>query len=1729
MLKSKFCVKTLIGILLPCFFLFFIHELNAATISAAAGGNWNNAATWTGGVIPGASDDVIIQGNYTVTVTANASCNSILVVGRDVQSGTGTSLLQINAGNTLVIVGDLNIKAGIGGDTPPYFSGKVINNGTLTVGANLVLDASAFEQYGFAYFDQGVGVTNIAGNLSAVGYSTSQSANITFTGGGTINLTGQASTLTINANAFLDYAGFAGIINVTGASSSVNVPSGSFTMGSGNSALNISGSLTTGGTFTTGKGTVNYQGAGAQTIIALAYFNLTSSNTGARTISGAVGIAGAFTKGTNAYTVTGSTIDFNGTGVQFVPVFDYNNLTISGAHTGNKVTLDNSDTINIAGALSNTSTYTGTGALVNTGSVINYMGAAAQTVSVFPYNDLVIIKPQGVIASTANNNVAVGGNCTVISGVLSIGTGATTPTQTAEFKFSGNAASSILEVKDGAKFRLMGTSLFPASFPKTLWKTILLNPNSTVEYAATGAQTIVDHQYGNLLSSGTAGTRTLSPTGNIKVAGTFTPNASNTVSYTITGSTVEYNGASVQTITPFNYNNLTVTNNPANITLSATGTVGIAGAFTPNAVSFGTIAGSTVDYNATTAQGVSAFNYFNLTLSGNKTSNSITLSPTGLIQVAGALANSINFTTGTIVNTNSTISYNGTAAQSVIDFPYNNLMIDKASGIASLTVDLTATNLTGNLSILKGTLATASFVITGSSTKSLTIANPGILDVSGTTATFPTGFTTVGLSPLSLVNYSSTGAQTIAAQNYGNLTSSSTGARTLAATGVVGVATNFVSGTNTYTNTGSTVEFNGTGAQSLTGSLGNATNTFNNLTINNSGTATADGLTLASTINVAGVLNMKEGQLILNGKTLVITTQAGTAVVRTNGVIVSESSDNTGKVRWIIGTTTGDHTIPFGKSIGQYIPFKFNLTSGDAGDLIVSTYATATNNQPLPTTPVAVNSIDQQGATDAGNAVVDRFWQVDATGAAAKTATLTFEYLTTEKPGNLTTPRVQRWSGSAWEMATTGQTSTTNSVTAPGLTAFGSFAVYDNSPPIAAFTSDVVTNCVGGSIQFFDNSLPGATSWNWTFPGGTPATSTLQNPIVTYSTSGLYDVTLVAINHYGSNTSTKTNYINIGAPAAPSASNSGPVCKGSALTLMASSLAGATFAWTGPNGFTSTSQNPTIPSVTLASAGTYSVTTKLNGCTSVAGTTTVVVNPNVTPTVAIASNSGSNSICAGESMTFTATPTNGGATPIYQWRVNGNNVGTNSPTYTTNILNNGNTVSCRMTSSADCAAPLVVNSATITVTVGQSVTPTVDISISSGSNTTCEGAPVTFTATATNGGSTPTYQWRVNGSNVGTNSPEFSSSTLADGSIVNCELVSNENCVSPTTATSTDIVMSVAASVTPAVSIAVSSGTDPICVGESVVFTATPTNGGTAPTYQWSVNGSSVANGDIFSTTTLTDGSIVNCKLLSNAQCATPAEVSSTDIIMTVRAIEAPTVSIAVTEGTNPTCSGESVTLTATPTYGGTAPIYEWSVNNVISGITGETFTSSTFVDMDLVKCVLTSNDNCVSTTTATSPETNISVIPLPAKPTISQIGLELTSSEPTGNQWYLNGGIIPLATNSVYTVTENGIYTVVVSLNGCQSPQSDAVQIDNVGLGEIDGAGIIAIGPNPSNGLISIKQLTPYPADFMVSIYNAVGDLIYHAKLTNSELDISKEAGGLYTLKIDGAAFSYTTKLIKQ
>ena len=90
--------------------------------------------------------------------------------------------------------------------------------------------------------------------------------------------------------------------------------------------------------------------------------------------------------------------------------------------------------------------------------------------------------------------------------------------------------------------------------------------------------------------------------------------------------------------------------------------------------------------------------------------------------------------------------------------------------------------------------------------------------------------------------------------------------------------------------------------------------------------------------------------------------------------------------------------------------------------------------------------------------------------------------------------------------------------------------------PVADFTGAPTNPLQGAPVQFTDTSNNTPTSWNWTFSGGTPADSTVQNPTVTYNSVGTFNVSLEAENASGTDTEIKNGYITVDAFPYPTGS-----------------------------------------------------------------------------------------------------------------------------------------------------------------------------------------------------------------------------------------------------------------------------------------------------------------------------------------------------------------------------------------------------------------------------------------------------------------------------------------------------------------------------------------------------------------------------------------------------------------
>jgi hypothetical protein len=334
--------------------------------------------------------------------------------------------------------------------------------------------------------------------------------------------------------------------------------------------------------------------------------------------------------------------------------------------------------------------------------------------------------------------------------------------------------------------------------------------------------------------------------------------------------------------------------------------------------------------------------------------------------------------------------------------------------------------------------------------------------------------------------------------------------------------------------------------------------------------------------------------------------------------------------------------------------------------------------------------------------------------------------------------------------------------------------------------------CVGDTLKLSVNvSAPGPITYTWTGPSG--FSSSVKNPYRANATTGMSGIYKIVTSHDGcaADSTTTTVAVNNVYPNTPTDSTNAPVCAGTTLLLFSrSTTTGVTYSWTGPAGFTSDFQNPVISPVTATANGIYYVTANLNGCKAKDSIFAEVDIPS-TPNITITADAG-DTICEGTNGSFSSSILFGGSSPQYQWVLNSTNeVGAISSVWGTPYLNDKDTVYCILTSNAYCITSSVITSNKIVMTVLPILPPAVVIKASPG-NVYTPGITITFTTTVFNGGTSPSFQWRLNGVNIpGATNSFYSSNTLNAGDKVSVEVMSNAMCVNPDTASSNVISVNV--------------------------------------------------------------------------------------------------------------------------------------------------------------------------------------------------------------------------------------------------------------------------------------------------------------------------------------------------
>uniref|UniRef100_UPI00356896E6 cohesin domain-containing protein n=1 Tax=Mariniphaga sp. TaxID=1954475 RepID=UPI00356896E6 len=508
----------------------------------------------------------------------------------------------------------------------------------------------------------------------------------------------------------------------------------------------------------------------------------------------------------------------------------------------------------------------------------------------------------------------------------------------------------------------------------------------------------------------------------------------------------------------------------------------------------------------------------------------------------------------------------------------------------------------------------------------------------------------------------------------------------------------------------------------------------------------------------------------------------------------------------------------------------------------------------------------------------------------------------------------------------------------------------DPTTPTPTITVGAVTHpttCDGdGTIPLTFTNVPDGT-YTITYDGGSFEGVVVSGGTATITTeAGTYNDLQITVGSETSAVGVDAELSDPEGPEKPTISASGPttICPDGSATLTSSYAEGNVW-----------STGETMQSITVSTAGSYTVTVTNAALCSATSDPTVITVEGLTVSVSISASA--TEVCPGTEVTFTATTENEGTNPIYTWFVNNIPQGVNNPEFKY-VPQNGDVVKCEVYSDADCVEPdgRTATSDPITMTVTPGLV--VSVSISASATEVCPGTEVTFTATTENEGTNPIYTWFVNNIPQGVNNPEFKY-VPQNGDVVKCEVYSDADCVEPDgrTATSDPITMTVTPGLV--VSVSISASATEVCPGTEVTFSATTENEGTNPIYTWFVNNFPQGVNNPEFKYVPQNGDVVKCEVYSDADCVEPDERTAVSDPITMTVTPGLVVSVSISASATEVCPGTEVTFSATTENEGPNPIYTWFVNNIPQGVNNPEF-KYVPTNGDVVKCEVYSDADCV-------------------------------------------------------------------------------------------------------------------------------------------------------------------------
>ncbi|MFM2213268.1 MAG: hypothetical protein RL427_531 [Bacteroidota bacterium] len=528
---------------------------------------------------------------------------------------------------------------------------------------------------------------------------------------------------------------------------------------------------------------------------------------------------------------------------------------------------------------------------------------------------------------------------------------------------------------------------------------------------------------------------------------------------------------------------------------------------------------------------------------------------------------------------------------------------------------------------------------------------------------------------------------------------------------------------------------------------------FVNDGILNANSITANSnVTLGGTTTITGALN--------NNATLTITGNIIAGSINNNNSIIGGSSSNCNSLR-STGSFTNSGTIG---NTGQY------LFVGNTGGSILSP-ATTTSPTAPPSQPAAL-TLSNTGSTINGS-----FTQCSSSGYVILRAIAATVPATTN-PTNMTSLAVGQTLG-AWTVSAinSGQTTTTfaDNVGATCTNVYyriyafnnsGNCRVYNTSTALTGtynFTPSITgttpaARCGTGIVTLGAASNVGTINWYAAASGGTSLGTGNSFPTSSISATTTYYVD--STNNGCTNTPRTAVVATINTIPTITSNIPASICGSGTVTLGATASSG-TVNWYGTaTGGVSLGTGTSFTTPSLSSTTTYYADATSGSCTTASRTAIIAtINPNLLASVNITATA--TTICNGASVTFTATPTNGGTTPTYQWRKNGTNIsGQTASTYITTTLVNNDVITVVMTSNA---TPCLTGSPTTSNSITETVIPVSTGGTASSTQTICSGTQPSSLTLSSNTGN---IQWQSSTDNINyTNLLGATSATLLGSTI----------------------------------------------------------------------------------------------------------------------------------------------------------------------------------------------------------------------------------------------------------------------------------------------------------------------------------------------------------------------------